>query len=238
MIAQYILVFFIGLFIGSVLNIWITREDNGEHIFNLRGKCLKIRLSKRLSKRHIAVIAVTVSMFVLLYFKYSLTADFIALSYLASLLIAVFFIDLKHRIIPDELVVAGLAGGVPVFIYNLFNPLKIYVDNSWWNPLLGMLPGTCFLFAVSVIGMLIYKSNDAIGMGDVKIFAPIGFFLGWRMCILSLVLSIFMAGFASMVLIIAGIKKRKDTIPFGPFIVAGTFIAITWGIDILKWYLA
>jgi leader peptidase (prepilin peptidase)/N-methyltransferase len=73
-------------------------------------------------------------------------------------------------------------------------------------------------------------------MGDVKLMAPIGLFLGWKLCLLALLLSIISAGLTSLVLIIFGFKKKKDTIPFGPFIVAGTFTTLMWGFDILNWY--
>jgi leader peptidase (prepilin peptidase) / N-methyltransferase len=90
---------------------------------------------------------------------------------------------------------------------------------------------------IAVIGLIIYKTDDAMGMGDVKIFAPIGLFLGWKLCLLVLMLSIVIAGVTSVVLMVTGLKKRKDTIPFGPFIVLSSFIAILWGTSIISWYI-
>ena len=75
-----------------------------------------------------------------------------------------------------------------------------------------------------------------MGMGDIKLFAPIGLFLGWRMCILALITAIVLAGISSLILMLTGTKKRKDTIPFGPFIVLGTLISMLAGWDILIWY--
>jgi leader peptidase (prepilin peptidase)/N-methyltransferase len=103
--------------------------------------------------------------------------------------------------------------------------------------LLGILPGSGILFFVALIGLIIYKSDEAMGMGDVKIFAPIGIFLGWKLCFLALLISIVFAGVFSLLLILTGVKKRKDTIPFGPFIVAGTFVTMMWGTEILNWYI-
>jgi leader peptidase (prepilin peptidase)/N-methyltransferase len=77
-----------------------------------------------------------------------------------------------------------------------------------------------------------------MGMGDVKIFAPIGLFLGWKMTIVALILSIFAGGFISLILIVFRIKDRKSTIPFGPFIVISTLVTLMWGWDIVRWYLA
>jgi len=260
MIAYYIIVFIFGLIIGSFLNVCIYRIPRREsiafppsHCMNcgarlrpvdlvpvlsyllLRGKCRYC--GEGFSVRYSLVELLTAAVFTMLFYKYSLTVDFIFLVYLMSILIVVFFIDIDHRIIPDELVVAGFIGGIAAIIFNIFSPLQIYGDSKWWNPLLGILPGSGFLFLVAVLGVILYRTDDAMGMGDVKIFAPIGIFLGWRMCILALLFSVLLAGFSSVIMIVSGLKKKKDTIPFGPFIVTGTFITIMWGQDIARWYM-
>lgn len=173
-----------------------------------------------------------------LFFKYGLTIDFAALLFLAYILIAVFFIDLDHQIIPNELVIVGLIGGTVLFVYNLFLPFQIYADHSWWNPLLGLVSGSGFLFGVSLIGLALYKGDEVMGMGDVKIFAPIGLFLGWRMTLLALFISVILGGMSSLMLLFLGKANRKSMIPFGPFIVIGVFITLMWGWDILHLYLS
>ncbi|HZK85498.1 MAG TPA: A24 family peptidase, partial [Desulfosporosinus sp.] len=83
----------------------------------------------------------------------------------------------------------------------------------------------------------VYKGDEVMGMGDVKLFAPIGLFLGWRMTLLALFLSVILGGMLSLLLIVLGKANRKSMIPFGPFIVTGVFITVMWGWDILRWYL-
>jgi len=173
---------------------------------------------------------------VILFVRYGLTFDFAAFLFLIYILIAVFFIDLDHQIIPNRLVITGLVGGVILFVYNLFLPFQIYADERWWNPLLGLVSGSGFLFAVSLIGLVVYKGDEVMGMGDVKLFAAIGLFLGWRMTLLALFISIILGGMTSLLLIIFGKATRKSMIPFGPFIVIGTFITVMWGWRILHWY--
>jgi len=175
--------------------------------------------------------------FLLLFVKYSMTIDFVVYAYLMSVLIVVAYIDIDHRIIPDELVAAGLFGGIALFFYSLFKTMDIYGDSKWWNPLLGAVSSSGILFLIAVIGSLIYKSDDAMGMGDIKIFMPIGLFLGWRMCLLALILSIIAGGICGAFLIATGKKRKRDTIPFGPFIVFSTFISVMWGWDIVRWYI-
>lgn len=261
MIIYYIFIFVIGLLVGSFLNVCIFRIPEGKSIvwppshctscnnklrildlvpvisyLFLRGKCRNCK--EKISVQYPLVELLTAIIFLLLFIKYSFSISLIAYAYLMSILIAVFFIDLKHRIIPDGLVIAGIIGGLAIFMYNLFIPMEIYGDAKWWNPLIGSLSGSGALFIVAIIGMIAYKTDDAMGMGDVKIFIPIGLFLGWRMCIVSLILSIFAGGLSGLFLIITGIKKKKDAIPFGPFIVFAVFITIIWGWDIIKWYLS
>lgn len=260
MAFYYLCILIFGMIVGSFLNICIYRIPKGKSIVTPPSHCTKCgkRLKAldlipvfsflflkgrcryceaRIPVRYLFVESTTAVVFLLIFYRYGLTIEFLAMAYLMSILIIVFFIDIKHRIIPNELVVAGLIGAVPIIAYNIFKPVKIYEDDRWWSPLLGILPGCGFLFLIAVIGFIIYKTDDAMGMGDVKIFAPIGIFLGWKLCIIALVISILLGGVLGLVLIIAKVKERRDTIPFGPFIVIGTFVTIMWGHSILDWYI-
>jgi leader peptidase (prepilin peptidase)/N-methyltransferase len=146
------------------------------------------------------------------------------------ILIAVFFIDIDHRIIPNGLVLAAMAGGLLFFVYNCIDPMpEIFGDNRWWTPLAGIFPGSVFLLLMSILGSMIYGTGDVMGMGDVKLMAPVGLFLGWKLCIAAMVSSVLLGGIASILLMLFGIKKRKDKIAFGPFIVIGAFVTIMWG---------
>ncbi|HHV98080.1 MAG TPA: prepilin peptidase [Clostridiaceae bacterium] len=240
MFIEFLIVFTVGLVVGVGLNIVICClperiKISGNLLRILKEKCQQRKVTMLL--RYILVELITGMVFVLLYYRFSISVAFMLFAYLLSILIAVFFIDFYYKIIPDELVIAALPGGIAAFIYNLFAPFGVYGDRAWWNPLAGILPGAGFLLLVAIIGMLIYKNEDVLGMGDVKLFVPIGIFLGWRMCILALLLSLLAGGLTSLFLIAAGIRKRKDTIPFGPFIVSATFITVMWGRDIMVLYL-
>jgi len=258
---MYGLIFIYGLIIGSFLNVCIYRIPREESIvsppshcpncgtrlkaFDLiplfsylifQRKCRYCHLG--ISPRYFLVELLTGMLSVALFFKYGLTVDFGAFLYLTYILIAVFFIDLDHQIIPNELVIAGLVGGAILFVYNLFETFQIYDDHLWWNPLLGMALGSGLLLAVSLIGLALYKGEEVMGMGDVKLFAPIGLFLGWRMTLLALFISVVLGGMSSVLLMLLGKANRKSMIPFGPFIVTAVFITIMWGWDILRWYLS
>lgn len=259
-IILQIYVAIVGAVIGSFLNVCIYRIPKAESIayppshcgrcgkrlkaldlvplfswLFLRGKCRYCR--SKISPRYAVVEVLTGLTFLLLYRKYGISFDLLASVFIMSILIAVFFIDLDHRIIPDGLVLTGLAAGVMVIIFNAFFPMKIMGGGKWWEPILGMFVGSVTLLIVGFIGMLIYKTDEAMGGGDIKIFAPIGIFLGWKMTFVALLMSIILAGVISLILVIIKVKDRKSTIPFGPFIVIGTLVTYLYGWDILRWYI-
>jgi len=258
-ILVYLLIFVLGLSVGSFMNVCIYRIPKGEsvvtppshctacgkrlkpmdlipvfsYIFN-KGKCKYC--GDKISIRYPAVELLTGIVFLLLFRRYELDIYFIFAAYIMSILIAVFFIDIDHKIIPDGLVLAGIAGGFLLFIYNIFFPVDIFISRAWWNPLVGAVTGSGFLFAAALAGSIIYKSDEALGMGDVKIFIPIGMFLGWRVCIVALILAILAGGIYSIAVLVLRIKKKKDIIPFGPFIVIAAFTALMAGKELYLWY--
>lgn len=147
------------------------------------------------------------------------------------------FVDFDLKIIPNEFVIAGLLGGVALFVYNLFYPVLIYGDTIWYNPLVGMVSGAVFFLLVAVVASIVYKNDDAIGMGDVKLFAVVRLFLGWKITIVALLLAAILAAITSLVLILLKKLKGKSTVAFGPFIALGAFIAMVYGWKIIEFYL-
>ncbi len=180
---------------------------------------------------------ITAAAFVVLYLKYSLTVEFVAMALLSCILICIAFIDAEYRMIPNGFIITGLISGLALFLYNLFFTVDMFGDRVWFNPILGFAVGTGFLFMVSLVGMLVYKSDDAMGMGDIKLYAVIGLFLGWRMTIVSLLLSVFSAAIGCVFMIILKKNNRKSTIAFGPYIAVGTFITIICGWNLLEQYM-
>lgn len=260
MAVEFVILFLFGLIIGSFINVVIYRVPLGKSIVTppsactgcgsrltaqdlvpvlsyifLRGRCR--HCGAPISPRYPLIELLTAIAFTALFLKYGVSIPFFAFALLTVILIAVFFIDIDHRIIPDELVITGIIGGVALLVYNFIKPLpEIFGDSKWWTPVVGFFSGSGFLLLVALIGLFLYKSDDAMGMGDVKLMAPIGLFLGWKLCLTALFISVILAGVSSIFLILFRIKKRKDTIPFGPYIVIGTFMTIMWGWDILFWY--
>lgn len=254
-----VLIFITGLIAGSFFNVVICRLPREKSIVFPRSSCnscgttLKAMdlipvlsfiflggkcryCNAKISFRYPFVELLTGIVYVILYIKYGLSIDFIFTVYLMSVLIIVFFIDLDHMIIPNELVLAGLFGGIVFFALRFLYNDRLLDGAPWYSPILGMLVTSGFLLLIALIGMAVY-GTDAFGMGDVKIFIPIGLTLGLKLAVMALVFSVFIGGLTGLFLIVTGLKHRKSQIPFGPFIVSGTFLSILLGNTFLNWYL-
>jgi leader peptidase (prepilin peptidase)/N-methyltransferase len=145
------------------------------------------------------------------------------------ILIPISVIDLRHYIIPDRFSLTFLALGLAVsFIPGGITPVE---------SLIGALAGGGTLFAMGMIGTLILKKGDAMGMGDVKLMAFLGALWGYKAALFGIAFGAFFGSLAGGVLIFT--KKLNDDhrIPFGPFLGAGTVAAIFFGDTFFNWYM-
>ena len=90
-----------------------------------------------------------------------------------------------------------------------------------------------FLFFLAVL--LVYPKG--MGAGDVKLAGLVGLLAGFPGVLVALWLSVAGGGLVAIALLVLRWKNRKDSIPFGPFIAAGTIAALLAGDDAVAWYL-
>ncbi len=263
MIIQILTVLFvlaIGACCGSFLNVCIYRIPRGQSVVAVSSHCTKCKerlrprnlfpvfsfifqrgkcssCGEKISPRYVFIEVITAIVYVCLFYKYGINTEFFAMVLLVSILIVMFYIDFEFGIIPNSLVAIATAGGVVLYIISFFTYIGIYGDSEWWNPILGAFLGSTFFILMAKVGSFIYKTEDIVGGGDIKILFPIGLFLGWKMMIVALFISIVAAGIISFILIILKRLNRKDTIPFGPFIALGTVVTILFGWEIIGMYL-
>lgn len=264
MIAE-IIVFIFGATIGSFLNVCIHRMPLGESVvwpsshcpqckkripaydnipfisyILLKGKC---RFCKgKISLRYPLVELVTAAMFVLLYNRFGLSYDFFFYMVLVCGLIVAAFVDIKHRIIPDEISVGGLIVGFILSSIKGFNlnPLDFNFQPIL-NSFLGIILGGGIIYLSGIIFDLFYfkllkrppiqGETESMGGGDVKLLAMIGAFLGWQ----SALLTFFLAPFFGITIGVINLVAKKDhTIPYGPFLSLAALTALFWADKILK----
>lgn len=146
---------------------------------------------------------------------------------LTAILIVVTFIDFEFQIIPNRLVLTGLLFAV---VANVFG-FNIGVLEGF----LGLAAGAGTLGLVAILSLILFK-KEGMGGGDIKLMGMVGLFLGWRLTLFAIFLSVLIAAFASVVLLVFRVLKQGDAIPFGPYLALGTFLSMLFGNDIMNWY--
>ncbi|MDP4170418.1 MAG: prepilin peptidase [Bacillota bacterium] len=146
----------------------------------------------------------------------------VALS-LISLFVIITVSDIHYMIIPDKilLVFAGI-----FLLLRIFFPLF-----PWYDSLVGAATGFLLLLIIALV------SKGGMGFGDVKLFGLLGFVLGTKLVLLSFFLSTLIGAVVGLTAMLFGIVKRREPIPFGPFIVAGTLIAYYFGNELILLYI-
>jgi len=144
---------------------------------------------------------------------------FIAVLAVASL------IDLHDYIIPNELVLFSLVVGLAMLF------IIPYPSKPWLHALLGAAAAFGFLLLLALL------ARGGMGMGDVKLGAVIGLFLGLFWVPMGLIIAFLLGGVVGVGLLALKLKGRKDQIPFGPYLALGAIITAIYGPDILAWYL-
>jgi leader peptidase (prepilin peptidase)/N-methyltransferase len=151
------------------------------------------------------------------------TAQLLVAWLFLAALIAVSAIDLEHQLIPDRITLPGILLG---FVTSFLGTRV-----SWLDSLLGVLVAGGLLFAVVVL------SGGGMGGGDMKLGAMMGAFLGYKLALLALFLAAIVGGIVALVLLSMRIRRRKDAIPFGPFLAIAAAVAMLWGEALFTWYL-
>ena len=85
--------------------------------------------------------------------------------------------------------------------------------------------------------LLAVLSKGGMGGGDIKLMAVLGLWFGWQQALLLIFLAFLSGGSLALLLLFLKKKKRKDAVPFGPFLVLSALIVSMWGEQIIAWYL-
>ena len=185
----------------------------------LKGKCRNC--DYRIAFQYLIVEILSLSSFTLIYllFGISLTTLFFWILFLSFLII--FFIDLKHFIIPNVITFPLMGLG----FLKSFDPNLSYLFPNYINSLIGGALGYGIIFSIIYFYKQIRK-KEGMGLGDAKLFAVIGFWFGW----ISIPFIVFLSSLIALVSVIPSLinksKQMSSEIPFGPYIIIATAIFI------------
>ena len=252
-------VFVFGAVVGSFLNVCVHRMPREQSVVSpashcphcnerirwcdnipllsylfLRGRCR--HCGGRITPRYFIVELLTASLFLLVWLKFDGWKPPIYWLLVAGL-IAATFIDLEHYIIPNEITYGGIVLGL---LLSVAYPPLLNVENvraALLQSFLGVVVGGVTLLAVALAGEWVFK-KEAMGMGDVKLLAAIGAFLGWEATLFTVLVSSVVGGAIGLALVLLSKKDLQSRIPYGPYIALGSLVWIFWGRDIIHWYVS
>jgi leader peptidase (prepilin peptidase)/N-methyltransferase len=237
----------LGAVIGSFLNVVIQRVPKGESIVRPRSRCpgcgTEIRArdnvpilswlllrghcrdcGTRISARYPAVELLTALAFVAVAAARGIHPELLALLPFTAMLVAVAFIDLEHRIVPNRILLPMAAWGV--------------VSGALFRG--GELPEVLLAgagaFLVFFLAALAYPAG--MGMGDVKLAGVMGLYLG--LSVLPALLVALLTGSVVGLAIMAreGGGARKKGVPFAPFLALGGLVGVLVGPELVHLYAA
>lgn len=249
----YIFVLILGLSIGSFLNCIIYRIEKKQsflkgrsycphcsHVLSwkdlipvfsylsLMGKCRycskKISIQYLLMEISTGLIFLLTAVNTLQIISFLSILLFIYYSIVISFLLIIFVYDLKFFIIPDKVLFPAM---IVVFLYQLFSSFIFLNFSPLWAGLL-----SCSFF----LAIFLISRGNWMGFGDVKLSFFMGLFLGVSNVMVALFLAFFIGAIIGVGLIFSGDKKLKSEIPFGPFLITGTIVALFYGQQIVSWY--
>ncbi len=238
-----------GLCIGSFLNVVIYRLPRGQSLSHPPSRCRKCGYSLRwfdnvpviswvllrgrcrkcgvpVSWQYPIVELITAMLFVAVVYVTPPEPLLFARLIFVAILIALFGIDLEHQILPNSITLPGIAIGL---IFSAVAPPGVK------DSVIGALLGAGILYAIAW-GYYLWRREEGMGMGDVKMLAMIGAFLGWKAVLVTLVLSSFSGAIIGVILLSAQKGDMKFALPFGTFLALGALAAMFAGGPLITWY--
>ena len=249
----------LGLAVGSFLNVCIDRLPRNESIVNppshceacqhklaakdlipvfsylrLRGRCRYCQTA--IPRRLFWVELATALIFAFLYWWFVIfnpelgIVTFVITAFYACLFIIIFAIDLEHGLILNKVVYPGMVVALLLALYPW----------PWLNESIAMRVAYAALgggIGFGIFLLIALASRGGMGWGDVKLAALIGLATGFPLVIVAIIMAAILGGIVAVALVIAKKRKRRQTIPFGPFLALAAMVTLLWGSNILSWYL-
>lgn len=241
----YLFIFVLGICIGSFINVIVYRIPNSISMkgrsfcpncknqiktydlipllsfFLLKRKCRSCKSS--ISFRYPFVELLVGILAVIIFIHYYFTAKALLAFALCSVLVAIALIDYDKMLIPDILVFLI----IPLSVISFF----VFGEISVVSRILGVFCVSAPLFIFTIF------KKDAFGLGDIKLMAASGLFLGLKLNLIAFFMAIIFAGIYILIKSLLKKLKKDDHIPFGPFLCTGIMLTLMYGQRLIELYL-
>ena len=214
----------------------------------LGGKCRNCKV--KISAMYPAVELLNGVLFLACYFAFGLTVEALKWAVFASLLVVLTITDLRERILPDEVNFFGLGAGLLFsFFTKPIDGTALWLANrlfefpppdmalSFVDAILGAIVGSGLLWVVAE-GYFRLRGREGMGLGDVKMMAAVGAFLGLKRTLMTVLAGSLLGSVIGILLIAISKKGRDYELPFGTFLGAGALLVVFFGGPALHWYLS
>ena len=250
-LTRSVLIVLFGLVVGSFLNVCIHRLPCGRSVVTPSSHCpvcgQRIRWFDNvpvfgylvlwgrcrhcltlINPMYPAVEVVTPVLFLLQCHEVGFEPLLVTRLLFTGVMIVLFTIDLRHRVLPNVITIPG------IFVGLLFS---CFAEPGWFDALLGVIIGGVTLLVVSEVYYRA-RGEHGLGMGDVKMLAMIGAFLGWQSMLVTLVLASFLGSTIGICVMLSGRGDRQFALPLGSFLAVAS-IAVTFvGEPFIAWYVS
>ena len=184
----------------------------------LRGKCANC--ANPISARYPAVELFTGALSVLMAWRFGYSAALVAGLLFAWAMVALTFIDFDTQLLPDDITLPLLWGGLIVNAFGMFVDLR--------SAVLGAAAGYLLLWSVYWAFRLIAK-KEGMGYGDFKLLAAIGAWTGWQVLPFALVIAAGVGAVVGSVFLWLSKRGTDTRIPFGPYLALAGIASLLGG---------
>lgn len=245
-----ILLLLLGLAVGSFLNVCIVRLPEGLSVVRPRSRCLACRRGLRwfenipvlsfaalrgrcrtclapISPVYPIVEVITPVLFLLEYDQLGWRPLLAVRLVFCCAMVVLFVIDLQHRVLPNVITLPGIGVGLVA---------SLAVDPGWWSAVMGVVIGGGGLLLVAEVYYRL-RHEEGLGMGDVKMLAMIGAFLGWQLMLATLLLASLLGSVVGVAMLVLGLGDSKYALPLGSFLAVAAVVMTIAGESFLVWYI-
>ncbi len=232
----------------------------------LRGRCR--HCGKPIALRYAAVELLTAVLFLACYARFGLTLETLKFGVMAFLVVALIFTDAEHKLLPDSFTLPGLVSGLALSLLVPVNDVAArFLSGNWrllsfTDAVLGAAVGAAFIFGSGMVYKLA-RGHEGMGLGDVKLMAMVGAFLGLKLTVFTIFgASVLGSLFGVLMVPYVWMKRthrrmhrhhepgavarrrawasaklvRYYAMPFGVFLGSVALLAVFYGNAFLRWY--